>query len=123
MLICHMQLWFLEAACDDTSTMLTQIHDFKSFLTQVISSSGKGPCSLTHKRANRATQICTAKAYVAEFSNKCGHCEALDENANPQVFVPSGGARHGPAKTKISIKGTFVWKGNRRKQLSIKICM
>ena len=50
-----MQLWLLEAAHDDTSTMLTQIHKFKSFLTQQTSSSGKGPCSLTHKRANIAT--------------------------------------------------------------------
>ena len=29
----HMQLWLLEAACDLTSTILTQIHEFKSFLT------------------------------------------------------------------------------------------
>ena len=27
------QLWLLEAVCDDTSTMLTQIHEVKSFLT------------------------------------------------------------------------------------------
>ena len=30
---CHMQLWLLEAAHNDTSTVLTQIHEFKSFLT------------------------------------------------------------------------------------------
>ena len=105
---CHMQLWLLEAACYDTSTMLTQILEFKSFLTQLTSSSSKGPCSLTHERANRATQISTAKVYVAEFSNKNAHCAALDEIANPQVFVPLGGARHGPAKNKTGLEGTFV---------------
>ena len=74
-----MQLWLLEAACEDTSLVLTQIHEFKSFLTQMTSSSGKGPCSLTQKRANRATQIHTAKAYVVECSNKHAHHEALEE--------------------------------------------
>ena len=108
MLKCCMQLWLLEAAHDDTSTMLTQIYEFKSFLTQMTSSSGKGPCSLTHERANTATQIHTAKAYMAEFSNKYACCEALEENANPHVFVPSGAARHGPTKTKTGIEGTFV---------------
>ena len=103
-----MQLWLLEAACDDTSTMLAKIHEFKSFLTQQTSSSGKGPCSLVHKRANIATQICAAKAYTAEFSNKNACSVALEENANPQVFVPSGGARHMPAKTKAGIERTFV---------------
>ena len=86
MLKCHMQLWLLEAAHDDTSTMLTQIHEFKSFLTQMTSSSGKGPCSLTREGANRATQVCVAKAYVAEFSNKHAHCEALEENVNPRYL-------------------------------------
>ena len=64
-----MQLRLLEAAHNDRSTMLTQIHEFKSFLTQQTYSRNKGPCSLTHKRANRAMQICAAKAYTAEFSN------------------------------------------------------
>ena len=101
-------LWLMEAACNDTSTMLTQIHEFKSFLTLMTSSSGKAPCSLTHERANRTTQICTAKDYSAEFTNKHAHCEALEENVNPEVFVPSGGARHMPLKTKTGIEGTFV---------------
>ena len=85
---CCMQLWFLEAAWDDTSTMVTQIHKFKSFLTQVTSSSGKGPCFLTCDRANRAIHIHAAKAYVAEFSNKHAHSKAIEENTNPQVFMP-----------------------------------
>ena len=67
------QLWLVEAAHDDTSTMLIQIQEFKSFLTQVTSSSGKAPCSLTCKRASRATHICTAKTYSAVFSNKHAH--------------------------------------------------
>ena len=35
MLKCHTQLWILEAACNDTSAILPQIHEFNSFLTQV----------------------------------------------------------------------------------------
>ena len=110
LLKCCTRLWLLEAAHDDTSTMLTQIHKFNSLLTQVSSSSGKGPCSLTHNRANRATQICPAKAYVAEFSHKHACNEALEENTNPQVFVPSSCARHRPVNTKTGIGGTFVQK-------------
>ena len=87
MLKYHMLFWVLEAAQDETSTMLTQIHKFNSFLTQVTSSSSKGPCSLIHDRANRATQICAAKAYIAEFSNKCTHSKAIEENTNLYVFV------------------------------------
>ena len=111
------QLWLLEAAHNDTSTMLTQIHEFKSFLTQLTSSSGKGPCPLTHKRANRATQIQAAKAYTTEFSNKNACSAALEGNTNPQVFVALSGARHRPVKTKTSLEGTFVQKRNRRNQL------
>ena len=79
MLKCHMQLWLLEAAHNDTSTMLTQIHESKSFLTKVTSSSDKGPCSLTHKRAHRVTQIHASKAYMAEVSNKHACCESLEK--------------------------------------------
>ena len=112
-----MQLWLLEAAHDGTSTMLTQIHEFKSFLTQQTSSSGSGPCSLTHIRVNRATQICAAKAYTTEFNNKNACAAALEENVNPQVFVPLGGARHRPTKTNIGIEGTFVQTRKKRNHL------
>ena len=112
MLKCHMQLWLLEAACNDT--MLTQIHEFRSFLAQATFSSGKGPCSLTFDRANRATKICTAKAYMVEFSNETAPHEALEKDANPQVFVSSGGARHRPAKSKKGVEGTFV-QGKKQK--------
>ena len=68
-------------------------------------------------RANRATQIHRAKACAAEFSNKHACLEAIEENTNPQVCVPSGGTGHRPVKTKTGIEGTFVQKINRRKQL------
>ena len=57
----HTQLWLSEAAQDDTSTMVTQINEFHSFLSQGTSPSGKGPCYLAHDRENRSTQICIAK--------------------------------------------------------------
>ena len=52
---------------------------------------------------------------MAEFNNKCAHCEVLEKNANPQVFVPSGGARYRPVKTKTGIEETFVWKKKQKK--------
>ena len=70
---------------------------------------------MSHERANRATQISAAKAYNTEFSNKDAHSAALEENANPQVFVPFGGARHRPTKTKTGIEGTFVQKKKQKK--------
>ena len=103
-----MQLWLLEVAWDNASTMLTQIHEFKSFLTQHTSSNGRGPCSKTHKRADIATQICAAKAYATESNNKDAHSAALEEDTNPQFFVPSSGTRHRPVKTTTGIEGTFV---------------
>ena len=65
------QLWLMEPVRDDTS-MLTQIQEFKSLITQVGTSSGRGLNSLTHDRADRNTQMHATKAYVVEFSNKCG---------------------------------------------------
>ena len=105
---CNYGFWKLHH--DNTSTMLTQIHEFKSFLTQQTSSHGRGPCSLTCKRANIATQIHAAKAYATEFNNNDAHSAALQENTNPQVFVPSSGARHRPIKTKTGIEWTFTQK-------------
>ena len=68
---------------NDTSTMLTQIHKVKSFLTQQTTSSGRGPCSLSHDRANIETQICAARAYATKFNKNESHSTALHENTNP----------------------------------------
>ena len=68
-----------------------------------------------------ATQICAAKAYATEFNNKNAHSAVLEENANPQVFVPSSCTRHRPAKTKTGIEGTFVQKKKQKKSSVNKI--
>ena len=115
------QLWLLEAACDDTSTMLTQIHEVKSFLMQQTASNSRGPCSLSCDRANIEIQICVARAYAAKFNNNEAHSAALQENTNLQIFIPSSGARHRPVKTKTSIQGEYVQKRNKRKQQSKKL--
>ena len=101
--------------------MLTQIHKVKPFLTQQTASNGRGPCSLSHDRANIETQLCAARAYATKFNNNEARSVALHENANPQIFIPSSGARHRPVKTKTSIQGAFVQKRNKRKQLSKKL--
>ena len=96
--------------------MLTQIHELKSFLTQQTSSSGKGPCSLSHERADIDIQIHAARAYVAEFNSNDTCSAALQENTNPQVFIPSSGTRHRPVKAKTSIQGgAFVQKKKQKK--------
>ena len=112
---CCTQLWLLKAAQDDTSLMLTQINAFNSFLAQVTSSSSKRPCCLIHDWANKATQICAAKAYMTEFSNKCACSKAIEKNTNPQVSVLSSGAGQRPVKTKTDREGTFVWKRKQKK--------
>ena len=85
MLKYHIQLWLLEAAQDDTYTMLTQNDEFHSLLAQASSYSGRGPCSLACDREDRNTQIHAVKAYAAEFSSRCAQWEAIEENINPQV--------------------------------------
>ena len=40
---------------------------------------------------------------------------ALHENTNPQIFIPSSGARHRPVKTKTSIQGEYVQKKKQKK--------
>ena len=101
--------------------MLTQIHEVKSFLMQQTASGGRGPCSLSHDRANIEIQICAARVYAAKFNNNKAHIAALHENTNPQIFILSSGARHRPVKTKTSIQSEYVQKRNKRKQLSKKL--
>ena len=95
--------------------MLTQIHEVKSFLTQQTASSGRGPSSLSHGRANIEIQMHVARAYAAKFNNNEAHSVALHENTNPEIFIPSSGARHRPVKTMTSIQGKYVQKRNKRK--------
>ena len=40
---------------------------------------------------------------------------ALQENTNPQIFIPSSGARHRSVKTKTSIQGEYVPKKKQKK--------
>ena len=67
----------------------TQIQEFKSFIAQAPTSSGRGPCFLTQDRADRTIPMHVAKVHVAGFSNKHAQQEATEENTDPQVFVPA----------------------------------
>ena len=116
----HTQLWLLEAACDDTSTMLTQIHEVKLFLTQQTASSSRGPCSLSCEMADIETQICAARGYAAEFNNNDACSAALQENTNPQVFIPSSGARHRPVKTNYKHTGSICTKKETKEKKTVK---
>ena len=101
--------------------MLTQIHEVKSFLTQQTSSSGRGPCSLSCERADVETKIHAARVYASEFNNNDARSATLQENTNPQVFIPFSGARHRPVKTKTSIQGAFVQKNKTKEKSCQKI--
>ena len=92
--------------------MLTQIHKVKS---QQTASSGRGPCSLSHGRADIEMQMHAARAYAVEFNNDEACSAALHENTNPEIFIPSSGARHRPVKTKTSVRGEYVQKKKQRK--------
>ena len=54
----------MEAILEDTSTMVIQIEEMKSVLAQVAGLSDKGSTPLVCERADRNTQICTAKDSV-----------------------------------------------------------
>ena len=92
-------------------THLLGLHKLMNFIhswAQTSTSSGRGPCSLTHKKADRNTQLCVVKADAAEYSNMHAQQEATEENTNPQVFVPASGVRHRLFKTKTGIEGKFL---------------
>ena len=97
------------------STMLTQIHELKAFLSQQTTSSGRGPCSQIHGRADIEIQMHAGRVYEAEFNNNKACSATLHENTNPDIFIPSSGARHRPVKTKTSIQGEYVWTKKQKK--------
>ena len=82
---------------------------------QQTGSSGRGPCSLSCERADIEIQICTARVYATKFNNNKARYAALQENTNPQIFIPSSGARHRPVKTKTSIQDEYVQKKKQKK--------
>ena len=53
--------------------------------------------------------------HAAKFNNNEAHSTALHENTNPQIFIPSSGARHRLVKTKTSIQGEYVQKKKQKK--------
>ena len=99
--------------------MITQIQELEAFLSQQTASSSRGPCSQSHGRADIDIQMCAARAYVAEFNNKEAHSATLQESTNPDIFIPSSGARHRPVKTKTSIQGEYI-RTKKQKKTTIK---
>ena len=95
--------------------MLTQIHEVKAFLSQQTASGSRGPCSQSHDRVDIEIQMRAARVYAAEFNNNEARSATLHENTNPDIFIPSSGARHRPVKTKTSIQGAYVWKKKQKK--------
>ena len=59
--------------------------------------------------------IHVARAYAAIFNKNEACSAALQENTNPQIFIPSSGARHRPVKAKTSLQGEYVQKKKQKK--------
>ena len=114
------QIWLLEAVCNGTSTLLTQSHEVKSFLTQQTASSGRGPCSLSRGRADIEMQMHAARSYAVEFNNDEACSMAVHENTNPEIFILSSGARHRPVKPKTSIQGKYLQKKKKQRKTTVK---
>ena len=99
--------------------MITQINELQAFLAQQTASSGRGPCSQSCGRANIEIQMCVARTYAAEINNKEARSAALHESTNPDIFIPSSGARHRPVKTKTSIQGEYI-RTKKQKKTTVK---
>ena len=97
-------------------TMVIQVEEMKTFLTQITGSNGKGQRSLIFDRTYRNMQTYAAKAYAAECVDMSARQQAREEN-NHQKFVLDSGARHRPSKKK-STEGSFVttMKGKKAKK-------
>ena len=114
-----MHLWLLESACDDTSTRLTPIHEFKSFPYQADFFKQQRSMLTDLQKGHIATRYMQLKLMLLNSNNKDACSAALEENTNAQVFVPSSGTRHRHVRSRQAW-GTFVQKKRKKKKSSVK---
>ena len=102
------QLYLLEAAKDDTASMLIQAEDYKAFLRQEVSSSGSAPNDLARAADQRMEQIRMAKAAAREFADPEARAALLQEyeEASTSAFKPAN-CRHRPGNAK-DVQGTTI---------------
>lgn len=107
-------LSLLEAARDDTTSMIQQIGVLKSFLTNQGAGHGRAPSQAQRAARNRVIQMRQASQLSTLVSDE--HAQALqcEELNNPQHFLPSGGGKHKAPKSTGSLLGSFLTDGGTR---------
>ena len=89
------QLWLLDAARDDISTMIVQCSDIKKYTEQEQDVIGDRAPNKAQKAAEaRARQIDIAKKFAEEFENESAFDQHLKEFRAPKVFIPGPKAKH-----------------------------
>lgn len=110
------QLWLLDAARDDTNSMVIQVEDLKAFLEQTSSSSGTGPNLIARATDDRREQLRVAREYGREFLDREAmlQCREAEAEMMATAFQPSVSGRHRPTKRK-GLDGTTVTGAGKKK--------
>ena len=108
------QLWLLDAARDNISTMIIQCSDIEKYKVQTQDVVGDRAPNQAQKAFNsRAEQIKVAKNFAEEFDNLQAFKEHLEESISPRVFVPGPKAKYKVGRGNL-ISGRFITGGNGR---------
>ena len=116
--LCSYRIWLLDAAKDDTTTMIIQCANLQKYKEQTQVDIGSLASNQVNRAANaRNQQLSMAKAYVQELQNP-DHCQQhLEEHNSPGIFIPGGNAQH-KAGRGTGIQGSYVGVG-RAKETNI----
>ena len=105
------QLWLLEAARDDLTTMIIQCSDIKKYNEQTQGVVGDRAPNQAKKAAEaRNEQVYIAQKFAQEFENESAFNEDLEETRSPNVFLPGPKAKHKVGRGSL-INGRFVRGG------------
>ena len=104
-------LWLLDAAKDDTTTMIIQCANLQKYKEQILVDIGSIASNQVNRASNaRNQQLSMAKAYVQELQNPDHWQQHLEEHSSPGIFIPGGNAKH-KAGRGTGIQGSYVGVG------------
>ena len=102
------QLWLLDVARDDISTMIIQCSDIEKYKAQTQHVAGDRALNQAQKAFNsRAEQIKVTKKFAEEFDNSQAFKEHLEKSISPRLFVPGPKAKHKVGRGNL-ISGRFI---------------
>ena len=107
------KLWLLDAAKDDTTTMIIQCSNLRLYNEQNADVIGGAPTQAQAASKARAQQLKMASAYAAEFSDPTQMQQNLAEHVSPGVFIPGRNSKHKVGRGS-SIQGSFLSTGDER---------